>query len=365
MRAAVASVDALQEAVRSVEPGVRLLPVAGATKPGLSSSRRTDVEALDLSGLSGILEYDPAELTLTALAGTPVREIEAALAEHGQYLPFDPPLAEAGATLGGVVAAGASGPGAWRHGGVRDFVIGVRLVDGTGTLIAGGGKVVKNAAGFDLPKLMVGSAGRLGVIAQLSFKVFPRPAATMTLEFPLGSLERALHCATEVARGPIELAALEILPGGQLLARLGGRAGLLESRAARLAETVTDARPTRISGDQELTLWREAAEFTWLPAGTSLVRVGLSARQVLALDAELVAHTQAQTRYGIGCTVAWIAWPDASPLDDLDAALRRLGLRGMVLIGRPDRPLLGPATGGVFGTRIAQALDPDSRLVQL
>src|SRR5205823_1666501 len=83
------------------------------------------------------------------------------------HLPFDPPLGAAGATLGGVVAAGTSGPGAFGHGGVRDFVIGVRFVDGRGRLVAGGGKVVKNAAGFDLPKLLVGSIGRLGAIAEL------------------------------------------------------------------------------------------------------------------------------------------------------------------------------------------------------
>ena len=103
------------------------------------------------------------------------------LAEHGQYLPFDPPLAAAGATLGGTVAAGLSGPGRYRYGGVRDFVLGVRFVDGMGNLVRGGGKVVKNAAGFDFPKLMVGSLGRLGVLAELSFKVFPQPPAFATL----------------------------------------------------------------------------------------------------------------------------------------------------------------------------------------
>ena len=174
MLASPGRIQEVQELVRGAEPGIRLLPVAGGTKPALSSSSRADVQRLDVSELTGVLEYDPAELTITALAGTPLVEVQTALAEHGQHLPFDPPLGEAGATLGGVVAAGAAGAGAWRNGGVRDFVIGVRFVDGTGRLITGGAKVVKNAAGFDLPKLMVGSIGRLGVIVQLSFKVFPK-----------------------------------------------------------------------------------------------------------------------------------------------------------------------------------------------
>ena len=362
--ATATSIEAVQDAVRSGQAGMRLLPVAGGTKPALSASRREDVEQLDLSGLSGILEYDPAELTLTALAGTPVREVAAALAEHGQYLPFDPPFVAGGATLGGVVAAGASGAGAWRHGGVRDFVIGVRFVDGTGRLITGGGKVVKNAAGFDLPKLMVGSIGRLGVIVRLSFKVFPRPLETTTLEFAFDQFDQAVAAAIRLARGPVELDALEIVPGGRVLARIGGRGDTLASRAVRLAGTL-DAASSRHEGDRERALWHEAAELTWLPGGDTLIRVGLSIRQVSALHAQLATIPGAGARYGIGGTVAWISWPAASPLDALDTMLHGLGLPGMVLIGPSDRPLLGPRTGGVFGARIVQAIDPNSRFLEV
>jgi glycolate oxidase FAD binding subunit len=362
--ATATSVEAVQEVVLNAPAGMRLLPVAGVTKPALSCSDRDDVQQLDVSGISGVLEYDPAELTITALAGTPVREIQATLAEHGQGLPFDPPLVAAGATLGGVVATGASGAGAWRHGGVRDFVIGVKFVDGTGRVIAGGGKVVKNAAGFDLPKLMVGSAGRLGVIVQLSFKVFPSPIATTTLEFSFASLAQAVDGATALARGPVELDALEILPGGRLLARVGGRAEILPARAERLAGALNPS-PTRHDGDDELALWRDAAELTWLPAAYALVRVGLSIRQVLTLDVALGQILGAQARYGIGGTVAWIGWPDTEPLARLDAILLDLGLPAMVLVGAPDRPMLGPATGGAFGQRIITALDPNSRFLEL
>jgi glycolate oxidase FAD binding subunit len=362
--AAATSVEAVQEVVLSSPPGVRLLPMAGASKPALSCSHREDVQQLDVSGISGVVEYDPAELTITALAGTPVREIQATLAEHGQGLPFDPPLVAAGATLGGVVATGASGAGAWRHGGVRDFVIGVKFVDGTGRVIAGGGKVVKNAAGFDLPKLMVGSTGRLGVIVQLSFKVFPSPIATTTLEFSCGSLAQAVDGALALARGPVELDALEILPGGRLLARVGGRAEILGARAERLVGAL-NAPATHYDGDEERALWRDVAELTWLPAGAALVRVGLSIRQVLKLDAALAQIAGAQARYGIGGTVAWVGWPETEPLDRLDAILLELGLPAMVLLGPPDHPMLGPATGGAFGARIVTALDPNSRFLEL
>jgi glycolate oxidase FAD binding subunit len=364
--ATASSVEDVQEAVRTAAPGTRLLPVAGATKPALSSSRRDDVEQLDLSGLSGIVEYDPAELTITARAGTPVREVQEVLAEHGQYLPFDPPLGAAGATLGGVLATGACGPGAWRHGGVRDFVIGVRFVDGTGRVIAGGGKVVKNAAGFDLPKLMVGSAGRLGVIVQLSFKVFPRPIATTTLEFAFDGVAPAAEAAIALARGPVELEALEILPGGRLLARVGGRAEILQPRAERL-ERMLDAPASHHDGEEERALWRDAAELTWLAPDAVLIRVGLSIRQVPTLDAAIGGIPGSQIRYGIGGTVAWISWPAVQPLDQLDTVLRELGMPGMVLLGPPDRPFLGSGTiaGGAFGARIVQALDPDSRFLEV
>lgn len=358
------SVEEVQEAVHDAGHTMRLLPVGGATKPALSSSRRDDVARLDISGLNGVVEYDPAELTITAMSGTPVSEVESVLAEHGQHLPFDPPLVGAGATLGGTVAAGTSGPCAWRHGGLRDFIIGVKFVDGTGRLIAGGGKVVKNAAGFDLPKLMVGSAGRLGVIVQISFKVFPRPSATTTLEFEFESTGNAVNAATVLARGPVELDALDILPGGRLLARVGGRAEILESRAERIVQTL-GSQAIHHHGEPERELWRDAAELSWSPKDAVLVRVGLSIRQAVTLDAALATIHGAKTRFSVGGTVAWIGWPPSQPIEQLDTILNDLGLPGMVLIGPPDHPFLGPRTGGAFGARIVRAVDPDSRFLEV
>ena len=206
-----ASIAEVQAAVRAAPPGARILARGRGTKPPLSTPP-DGVVALDVSGLSGIIEYEPGEFTFTALAGTPIAEIAAALAEHGQFLPFDPPLVEAGATLGGTVAAGLSGPGRYRYGGVRDFILGVRYVDGAGEVVRTGGKVVKNAAGFDISKLMVGSLGALGVLVELTFKVFPKPEAYATLRVPHPTLDDALATLHRLTGSQMDFFAIDLEP---------------------------------------------------------------------------------------------------------------------------------------------------------
>ena len=209
----------LAEAVRS-RPHV--LAVGARTKPRLSQVPG-DITLLSTLALRGIVEYEPDEFTFTALAGTSVREIGQALAEKGQYLPFDPMWLEAGATLGGTVAAGVSGPGRFRFGGVRDFILGVRFVDGLGRLLRMGGKVVKNCAGFDLPKFFVGSLGRYGVLAEVTFKVFPAPASRLTLKLTTSGAEAAAKVLTDAANSRWECDALDILPDGKTVClRLAG-----------------------------------------------------------------------------------------------------------------------------------------------
>lgn len=360
----ISTVEELQETVRATRPGTRLLPVGNRTKPGLSSFARDDVEFLCVNRLTGVVDYDPAELTLTALAGTPVAEVQALLDKHHQYLPFDPPLADAGATVGGSVAAGLSGSGAWRHGGVRDFVIGIRFIDGTGRLISGGARVVKNAAGFDLPKLLVGSIGRLGVIVEVSFKVFPKPGATTTLVFALDTFNHAIEASLALARSPIQLEALDIGPTNQVLARVAGRAEALESRVSRLASTVT-APATRREGADERALWHDAAELRWPAADTRVIYAGLSIKGLAQLHEALNGVPGAVLRAGVGGTVAWIAWLPDQPAEHLHKTLTRLGISGMVVLGPPDRPRLGLSTGGEFAQRIIRAIDPDSRFLEL
>jgi len=149
-------------------------------------------ELLDVRGHRGIVAYEPTELVITARCGTPLAEIEAALAERGQCLPFEPPHFSDDSTIGGVVAAGLSGPRRVSAGALRDYMLGVKLLDGSGRELSFGGQVMKNVAGYDVARLIAGSLGTLGVILEVSLKVMPRPVAESTLRFEMpqaGALE--------------------------------------------------------------------------------------------------------------------------------------------------------------------------------
>lgn len=355
MSALVATdVAAVQDAVREAGP---LIPVAGGTQTATHPGPAGPVRALDVSGLRGVVDYDPAELTFTARPGTPLAEIDAMLAANGQHLPFDPPRLGAATTLGGAVAAGVTGPGGFAAG-IRDFVIGVSIVDGRGRVAKGGGKVVKNAAGFDLPKLMVGSLGRLGVMVELSVKVFPRPAAYATVRFPTVGLETGLAAIAALARGAVPVTALDLDPDGAVTARIGGAAELIAARAARLAGLLDTPGEVVLADDAR---WDEARRFAWIGADERLVVVPASPRQVVALDADL-ERRGAGRRYGLGANVAWVAWPADAPVEELSTLLAAHGMSAVALTGPPlGEPLLGAATGGAFARRIAAGLDPDRR----
>jgi glycolate oxidase FAD binding subunit len=323
---------------------------------------------LDLAALTGILAYEPGEFTFTALAGTPVHEINQALTEHGQYLPFDPPLGAQGATIGGTVASGLSGPGRYRYGGVRDFILGVRFVNGDGELIRSGGKVVKNAAGFDISKLMVGSLGSLGVLAELSFKVFPRLPATATIRLECRSQGDALDALYCLTASRLDLDALDLVVdegGATLLARLAGLPEALPDRIARVQGLLHGG--DSLAGESELALWEAARAFAWVPAGWSLVKVPLTPGRIPNLEQDLAATTALADppplrRYSAGGQVGWLAF-DGDPAA-FDALLASVGLSALMVLGSPGRPYLGRRTGESFARRAKQALDPAGKFVE-
>ena len=140
-------------------------------------------ELLETTALAGIVSYEPSELVITAGAGTPLLELEALLAAHGQCLPFEPPHYSIASTIGGVVASGLSGPARASVGGVRDYVLGVKIINGKGEHLTFGGQVMKNVAGYDVSRLMAGSMGTLGLITEVSLKVLPVAPAEATLRF--------------------------------------------------------------------------------------------------------------------------------------------------------------------------------------
>ncbi|EQD31624.1 glycolate oxidase FAD binding subunit, partial [mine drainage metagenome] len=146
-------------------------------------------EVLDLRLYTGIVDYEPSELVVTARAGTPLITLERLLEENGQMLAFEPPHLGLQATVGGMVAAGLSGPRRMAQGAVRDFVLGVRMIDGQGRDLSFGGRVIKNVAGFDVSRLMVGAWGSLGVLTEVTLKVTPRTHAQLTLEWSLSEAQ--------------------------------------------------------------------------------------------------------------------------------------------------------------------------------
>jgi glycolate oxidase FAD binding subunit len=145
----------------------------------------TDGETLSTTGWAGIMSHEPSELVVTVRAGTPLVELEAALAEQGQCLPFEPPRFGAASTIGGAVAAGLAGPARASAGGVRDYVLGVQFIDGRGEWLTFGGQVMKNVAGYDVSRVLAGSMGTLGILTDISLKVLPVAPAEATLVFAL------------------------------------------------------------------------------------------------------------------------------------------------------------------------------------
>ena len=264
-----ALVDQVREAADTRRP---LRIVGGDAKAFLG--RRTEGQILDVSGHRGILACQPSELVVTARAGTPLAEIEAALADNGQMLAFEPPRFAGGGTIGGAVAAGLSGPRRPFAGAVRDFVLGVTVLDGLGRKLRFGGVVFKNVAGFDAFRLMAGAMGRLGVLLDVSLRVTPRgPRAEVALAFE-ADWPAAQARITALMRQPLPLSGA-FHDGGQLHLRLsGGETAVAEARAALGGEETAlsiwdDLRHMRLGLLAAPRLWRLSVPRTSVIDGLS------------------------------------------------------------------------------------------------
>ncbi len=348
---------ALQEQVRAAAADGGALHVrAGGSKTWLAPAAQGDV--LDLRPLRGILDYQPTELFVSARAATPLAEVEAALAEHGQCLPFDPPrFARDGAqaTVGGMVAAGLSGPGRLGAGALRDYVLGASLLNGRGELLAFGGQVMKNVAGFDVSRLLVGSMGSLGAILEVSLKVLPRASADATLVFEM-SKERAIEQVNIWSGQPLPIAASTWCSGGEGSAhlfhlRLRGAQAAVAAACSRLGgERIDDAAAAELwHGLREQTLpwfattwaqpgaagdplWRLAVPPTTPPMrlqGDLLIEWGGAQRWLkTALPAAVMREAAARagghaTRFRGGDPETPVFTPPAPPLDRIHREIKR------------------------------------------
>jgi glycolate oxidase FAD binding subunit len=343
------------ELVEAVKGAPRVLVVGAGTK-SRPSAMGVEVVRISTAKLSGIIEYEPSEFTFTALAGTPLKTIVAALAERGQYLPFDPPLVEAGATMGGTIMAGLSGPGRFRYGGLRDFILGVRFVDGEGRLLRLGGKVVKNAAGFDVPKFFVGSLGRFGALAEVTFKVFPRAVTTRTLRLPIKDAVALAALMTAASGQRWELDALEAAPDeGLVFARLAGPADALEL----LAKEIFARWPgTVLAEDAAAELWRSVREWAWAHADGTWIKVALTPEQVPEFLTVTGGIAGARVWIGTGGNVGLLSLPRGAKLAG--------ALPWPALTLRGDAPLWpGRRENFAVFRAVKAALDPHDRFPSL
>jgi glycolate oxidase FAD binding subunit len=247
-----AFVPELRERIRAHAAERKPVRIRGGGSKDFYGGAMRDDAVVDMAPCSGIVAYEPKELVLTVRAGTPLEEVEATLARERQMLPFEPPHFSPGATIGGAVASGLSGPRRPYAGAVRDFVLGTRIVNGRGEELAFGGRVIKNVAGYDVSRLMAGALGTLGVITEVSFKVLPLPAAEVTLAFAMGEAE-AIERANRWAGQPLPLSAAA-WEAGTLRVRLSGappaiaaaRAKMGGEEDARGAEYWRDLREQRL-----------------------------------------------------------------------------------------------------------------------
>ncbi|HLU58577.1 MAG TPA: FAD-binding protein [Pseudonocardia sp.] len=328
--------------------------IAGAGTAAGWAGRLAPVDAvLDTTGLAGVITHNPADMTVAVRAGTRLRDLQDELAPHGQHVAFDAARVTDGATVGGLIATADAGPAALVHGSLRDLVIGVTFVLADGTVARSGGHVIKNVAGYDLAKLLHGSYGTLGVLAEVVLRLHPRPERTATLVIPCSLEEAAAHTATALG-GPHEPTAIEWTSDGVLLVRIEGTAGALDARLERLraalgAGEVADADP-----------WERHAELVRGEPDLATLRIGVRPSRLPGVLADLPTRT---VTAGLGTGVATVTLPP----DAVAAAHARVHAAGgvSVLRSRPEgatAPAWGPPPSALPVLRAVKAeLDPQGR----
>lgn len=334
-------------------------------------------ERLDLmintGALTGLIEYNPHDLVIRAQAGLPLTRLQELAAENGQWLALDPP--EPAATLGGIVAANASGPRRHRYGTVRDLLVGATLVLADGTVAHTGGKVVKNVAGYDLDKLLTGSYGTLAALAELTFRLHPRPATSLAVRTELTSIADGARLTAAHRGSLLEPTALELvldLPGerGELIALFEGDEQVVRSQAAAAVELAASiALPATIDdsgADLSAHPWSEGEpglRIAYPPA--ALAQLAAAVSTVFDRGATIRA------RAGIGVlelapSGKWTAAALAESVRQLRASTVNRGATVIVVSASPELKrgldVWGPAPGLQLMRAIKDQFDPGHRL---
>lgn len=368
------SPEELRQAVEWALNAGATLDVRGtASKLALGKPMKC-AEVLDLSGLSGIVDYAPEELVVTLRAGTPLRDVETLLAQRNQMLAFEPPdlgplldRAPGEGTLVGTVMGNFAGPRRLSAGAARDHLLGFSGVNGRGEAFKSGGRVMKNVTGYDLSKLLAGSWGTLAVLDEVSVKVLPAPDQTRTLLL-LGLGDEAAVKAMCAAMGsPHEVSGAAHLPGRTAL-RIEGVAPSVEARLKGLRELLADAgaKMEELGTMESRALWREIRDAVPLDAAPSDIvwRISCAPTEGPAIVARIkAARPSAKAFYDWSGGLIWLTLPAST---DADHALVRQGLNGhATLIRAPEavraavpvfQPLL-PALAAL-SARVKESFDP-------
>ena len=311
--------------------GAAAAPLAiegGGTKRALGRPSQAQA-TLSLARLTGITLYEPAELVIGARAGTPLAEIQAALAEKGQMLPFEPmdcrPLLGSSGepTIGAVAACNIAGPRRIAAGAARDHLIGVRLVNGRGEIVKNGGRVMKNVTGLDLVKLSCGAFGTLGALTEVIFKVLPRPETTDTLVLPGLDDARAIAALCAGLGSPFEVTGAAHLPGRGTYLRIEGFASSVAYRLRELAAVLKPFGGGDILGEAAtLELWRDIGDCAPLREARqrAVWRLSLAPTRAPGVVADIARKLEARWFYDWGGGLVWLSVPEAG---DAGAAVIR------------------------------------------
>ncbi len=321
-----ATAEAVIDAVRDASARSRTLEIVGTgTRRGYGRPVAADT-LLDLSDLAGVVDYDPAELVLTARPGTLIAEIAALAGGHGQHLAFDPPDlaplwggASGSGTLGGALALGLGGPARPFAGAPRDHFLGFAAVNGTGELFVAGGKVIKNVTGYDLPKLLAGSLGTLAVLTEVTIKMLPAPRAGATLVWTALDARAAVALMTAALASPAAITGAAHLPAktgyartAMTCLRLAGVSVAVDAAAVALAELLSSFGPARRL-DAADDFWRVIGSVAPLVAADDLVwRVSLPPSTAAAFVAALPLPDGARWFLDWGGGLVWLWLPPAT-----------------------------------------------------